>query len=232
MNTKARLRIEMAIRVRNLLEANPFEEPNAVQVVTQFGAKVGRAQDLVAQRESGIASARAARAKRSELRRQLRDEPLKQLTEIAKAAARDRPELANLFRGVRADVNQQEFRARVQGVLERVAESKELFLELGMRSTLVDELTQALAAYDAAIAEADAGRRAHVGARVELDALSKELVLMVGHLDGMMVYRLRAEPDLAGAWRSARNVAWPARRAPERPAPGSPTGIDAEKPAA
>ncbi len=86
-----------------------------------------------------------------------------------------------------------------------------------MRSTLIEELQGLLAAYDKAVSDADTGRRAHTGAHAELRNLTSELVKMTHQLNGMMLYRIRQNPDL-GAWESARNIAWPAAKATDEPA--------------
>ncbi len=42
------------------------------------------------------------------------------------------------------------------------------------------------------------------------EKLVSELMQMLGQLDGIMIDQLRNQPELQGAWASARNVAWPA----------------------
>ena len=43
-----------------------------------------------------------------------------------------------------------------------------------------------------------------------MKALGVELIAMVKQLEGMVLIRFRQDPNLKGAWASARNVAWPA----------------------
>ena len=62
MNTESRLKVEMAVRVRNLLRANPFGEPGADAVVAKFEERVTRAQTLLAQQENGFFTSAASRA--------------------------------------------------------------------------------------------------------------------------------------------------------------------------
>lgn len=219
MNTESRLKVEMAVRARNFLRANPFGEPKADAVVAKFDERVTRALGLLAQQEAGTTEARSSRVKRSEIRERVRREPLRHLDEISKAVALGRPELAALFRVGRAR-NEQEFRAAVEGVLGRVIEHKDLFAAHGLRDSMIDELKGLLEAYDQAVSDADAGRRAHTGARAELKTLAKELVTMVHQLNGMLVYRTRENPELAGAWDSARNIAWPASKLGQEPSTG------------
>ena len=218
MNTEARLKTDMAIRVRNFLRAHPFGEPLADAVVAKYEEKVARAQTLVAQQENGYLTASASRTKRAEIREQVKSEPLRHLTEITKAVALEKPELAKLFRLFVRSPNEQQFRAGVQGFIVRITEHKDLFAQYGMRPTLIEELEGLLTAYDKAVSDADGGRRAHTGARAELKDLTSELVKMTHQLNGMMLYRIRQNPDLGGAWESARNIAWPVAKATDEPA--------------
>jgi hypothetical protein len=57
--------------------------------------------------------------------------------------------------------------------------------------------------------EKHAGRAAHTGARAELEAVAAEVMRLVGQLDTLNQFRFRNDAESLGAWRSARNVAWP-----------------------
>jgi hypothetical protein len=181
---------------------------------------VDRAQALLAQQENGRVLARAARGRRGEIKSQLTHEALRQLIEIGKAASIEKPELADWFRPFKAKASLQQFRALAQAFLERAQTQKDLLLDYGMRATLVEELTASLADYDTSVSDADAARRAHTGARVELASLASELIKLVHQLNGMMLYRIREQPELGGAWNSARNIAWPAAHPPITPSDG------------
>lgn len=99
-----------------------------------------------------------------------------------------------------ADVagSKQEFLADARTLLTRATAHKDLLLEHGLREDLIDKLTADLAAYDQHSAAADAGLRAHTGARSELTAIASELIRMVKQLDGMMLPRIREVPELGG----------------------------------
>jgi hypothetical protein len=56
------------------------------------------------------------------------------------------------------------------------------------------------------VAETNEGRRGHVGARAELDAVSDEVMQLVEMLDGLNRYRFAREAELLAAWESARHV--------------------------
>jgi hypothetical protein len=91
-----------------------------------------------------------------------------------------------------------------------------------MSEESLEELSQMLQAYEQAVSDANAGLRAHTGARAELQSLARDLMRMLQQLDGIVLYRFRQEPEVQGAWKSARNIAWPVGEArPEAPAEGA-----------
>ncbi len=65
------------------------------------------------------------------------------------------------------------------------------------------------------------------GARAEVDAVTAEIMLIVRQLDALSRFRFRSDAESLAAWKSARDVAWPARDDGEVP-----VGGDAQKPAA
>jgi hypothetical protein len=231
MKTEVRLKVAMAVRVRNFLREHPFGAPKADQVVTRFEARVSRALLLLEQQRDGDQVEKAALRRCREVRRALRREPLKHLVAVAVAAASEKPELLGLFKLPDANVSKQEFLADARTLLTRATAHKDLLLEHGLREDLIDKLTADLAAYDQHSAAADAGLRAHTGARSELTAIASELIRMVKQLDGMMLPRIREVPELGGSWASARNVAWPNPEVKGPPANQHGTG-QADRPAA
>jgi hypothetical protein len=54
------------------------------------------------------------------------------------------------------------------------------------------------------------GRAAQVGAQAELDAVTSEIMLIVRQLDALNRFRFRSDAESLAAWKSAREVAWPA----------------------
>jgi hypothetical protein len=57
------------------------------------------------------------------------------------------------------------------------------------------------------------GRRIHIGAAANLEAVSDEVVQIVRGLDGYNRFRFAADPDLVAAWTAASNVIGPPRTA-------------------
>jgi hypothetical protein len=104
---------------------------------------------------------------------------------------------------------------------------RELLLRYGLPETFLEELGAALDRFEHVLNEKHAGRAAHVGARAELGAVSAEIMLIVRQLDALNRFRFRNDAESLAAWKSARDVAWPAQ---EKEEPG--IGGDAQKPAA
>jgi len=221
MDSDLRRKIEMAVRVRDFLRTRPFGAPNADGVIVRFDERVGRGQVLIEQVEAGERAVRGSIATRGELRRELSTEVLRHLARIARAAAKEKSDVAEKFKLPRAHGSEQEFRATARTIAAEIAANKELFLKHGMWEGAVDHLDSLLDRYDQAVADGHAGRAAHTGARAELKALGRELMAMVKQLEGMLLMKFRDDPNLKGAWASARNVAWPTSTAKEATRPSA-----------
>ena len=68
-----------------------------------------------------------------------------------------------------------------------------------------------------------AGKREHIGASADLEAVAAEIAEQVRVLDGLVRYRFGDNAELMGAWRSARNVLGPFKTKNEPEAGGSQT---------
>jgi hypothetical protein len=90
----------------------------------------------------------------------------------------------------------------------------------GLPEGLLDDLTQALAAFEQATADAHAGRRDHVGARAQLQAVMDDGMELVHVLDGQVRHRAGDDPQLRTGWESARNIVGPFRTRAKKAAPG------------
>lgn len=227
MNINLRLKVAMAVRVRDLLLANPFGYDPADQVAAQFVEKVGRAQALLTQQETGEMASRSSRRHRRGLRRQMLQLPIRHLLKIAKSVASENPEVANGLRRPEVGRSEEAFQASVRAIAQEAETHRDLFLKHGLSDESLEDLGKMLSAYEQAVRDANAGRRAHTGARAELRALAKDLMRLLQQLDGIVLYRYRTKPELMGAWTSARNIAWPLGE-PAKPE----TPIKLEKPAA
>jgi len=217
MNTAVRLKIEMAIRVRDFLRANPFGVANADQLAAEFTEKVTRAITLLDQQTAGNQAVAGSVQQRSELRRKIRKLYLYQVIRVARAAALVAPDLTQHCR-MPGRGGQLKFLSESR-TCASVARTHEAVLEAhGLLPGVLDQLDKALDEYEGLIEQANAGRRAHTGATMELRTLSSELARIAGRLDAMVRYTFRDRADLIGAWTSARNVAWPIQPDEVKPA--------------
>jgi hypothetical protein len=103
----------------------------------------------------------------------------------------------------------QELLTMSRAILERATAQKELLVKLGMSEQVLDELATALGQYEDTLQATSAGRREHVGAVADLKAVASDISKQVRLLDKVVRYRFGDNPELMGAWESARNVAGP-----------------------
>ena len=147
--------------------------------------------------------------------------PARHVAKISQGVAVAHPEVSAGHRVSGLGRTQTEFVAKAQVMLQEAQANLALYVEHGLSEESLQELATLLKAFLDSIGQSNAARRAHTGAKKELSALGRELMRMLTQLDGMMLYRLRNQPELQGAWESARNFAWPVPQAKvESPATG------------
>lgn len=203
-------------RLQDFLRAYPLGDAPSDNVVAQFMAKLERLRALVAQQREGEVARAAQNGKHRELRRRITAGPLRHLAGIALALEAEFAEVAAVLRQPVHRLGKDEFLATAQGIAATVQAQHELLRARGMGPETLEDLNGLLAEYEQAIHGSNAGRRAHTGARAELQSLGRELLQMARQLDGIVVYRFRGNAEVLGAWKSARNVAWPVAE-PVRP---------------
>ena len=116
-------------------------------------------------------------------------------------------------------VSHQTFVTAAHGILEKASALKDVLISRGMATTLLDDLTE----YEKTLEATRAGRRDHVGASSDLNAVASEIAEQVCVLDGLVSYRFGSNPELMAAWTSARNVLGPFKSKSEPDAGGAET---------
>lgn len=205
--------VNTAVKVRDFLLAHPFGTSAGDQFAARFVEKVNRAVALFTQQEAGESAAETSTENRKALRKQILAVPARHLTKISRAVAAAHPEISASHRLTALHRSQPQFVAKVEVMLQEARANLPLYVEHGLSEESLQELEQLVKAFQESIGQSNAARRLHTGARKELEELVPELMQMLAQLDGMMLYRLRNQPELQGAWDSARNVAWPASQA-------------------
>ena len=221
MNATSQKKLAMAIRARDFCRAHPLTDPAQAALATRLEDRIARAEQLAAQQLDGTAQVRASSARRRGLRQSIRRELLDHLVATAHAAAKDAPELVELFQLPRSNARHQDFMTAARTMVATATEQKDRFLAHGLAPTVLDDLTAALDQYDIAVIQANAGRRAHVGARADIEAVMREIMEVVDLLDGINAYRFRADAEQRAAWKSARDIPWPQGGQDEAVAPAA-----------
>ena len=213
MDRDIRNKVEMAVRALEFSSAFPSADASYAPVLVRFGECVIRLRSLSAQQLNGQTASRASRARRRELRHLLHESLLRHLVTVAEVAAEGEPAIANRFRLPATNASNEAFRTAARALLEAGESQRELLSRHGLAGRLLEDLRAAVDQYDAAVEEANAGRRDHVRARVELKAVTDEVMQLVTLLDGLNRYRYAKDPGQLAAWESARNVASAGRAA-------------------
>ena len=220
MNAVLRRRLEMAARVRDFLRAHRTDGVGAGTAVARFEQLVDRAQALAAQQRAGFVATRSATVQRQGLRRALQTKLLRYLAAVGAVAAKGNGELAMQFRGPRNNTSQQSFLTTARGMLEKATAQKDVLVSHGLSEKVLDDLAGVIVEYEKTLEATRAGRRDHVGAAADLEAVGSEIVEQVKVLDGLVRYRFGDNAELMGAWLSARNVLGPFKSKGE-PDPGA-----------
>lgn len=224
MNADVRRKFEMAGRVRAFVRAHPSDGPGFAAALARFEELVTRAQSHEAQQRDGRISARGATIRRAQLRHQLVFQLLRHLVGVGAVAAKERPELAQQFQLPAPNGSNLALLTAAKGMLAEAEGSRDFLVGQGMSETLPDDLRKAVEEFEKVNDISRDARRDHVGARADLEAVTREILTQVKLLDGMIRYRLGGDAELMAAWKSARNV--PNRRAkvvPPAVAPETPT---------
>jgi hypothetical protein len=109
-----------------------------------------------------------------------------------------------------------------RGMLEEATAQKDLLVSRGLSETLLEDLEAALTEFEHTLEASRTGRREHVGASADLQAVATQISDQVRLLDGLVRYRFGDNAELMGAWASARNVLGPFRSKGESQGSGEP----------
>jgi len=217
MNRIVRRRLEMFVRVRDFSRAHPATDTNYTVVVGQLEEGITRMQTLAKQQQEGVVTAHASTVRRRALRRRVHHELLRHLVTVAGIAAGEQPGMAEEFDLPGGRETNEVFRTLARRLLEQGQARKDLLAKHGLADKLLDDLAAAVDELDASVTASNEGRREHVGARAELRAVSDDLMLLVGMLDGLNRYRFGTNAELQAAWGSARKVVVGPRAAEVQP---------------
>ena len=226
MHNSIRRKLDMAVRVRDFCRTHTDRNPGYTAAVARLEERLARAEALAQQQVAGRLAVSGAVVNKEQLREEIYN-TLGLLAGLAKPVAREEADLAVGFVRPRTKLSHQAFLTRARVSAANASAHRDLLLRYGMPETFLDELWAALDRFDQTLNDKHNGRAAHVGARAELEAVTSDLMLIIRQLDALNRFFFRKNAESLAAWKSARDVAWPA---PEKEAP--PVSGDAQKPAA
>lgn len=234
MNAKTRSKLNMGDRALNFSRAHPDPSSGYAAALTSLEQGLTRAAELARIQQEGISQRLAANGRKRALQRQMSRTQLRHLTQVAKVASREAPELAGKFsfkapgpRPYRA------FRALAGSLVAEAQNQKDVLVKHGLADTVLDSLVQSLDQFDQASTASTDALRAHVSARVELDIIADEVVETVHVMDTLNRWRFANDPEIVAEWESVSNVIGPARPAADKPTtPEQPSAGGETRPAA
>jgi len=214
MNQRLRLKLDMALRVRDNVRARPdAASPGFTAASAALEQCVEQAEALARQFVSGRMAVSGAVETRIRLRREIGG-TLTLLAGLGHRVAETDAELGrSLTRGT-SGMSNADFLVAGRVTAASIAGHAELLQRVGMPEKLPEDLSAALDRFEAALNEKHSGQASHIGARAQLDAVMAEIMALVRQLDALNEFRFRGDAEALGAWRSARNVAWPAGKHP------------------
>lgn len=227
MNTVVRRKIEMAASVREFARARAATEPGYTPVLTRLDELLTRAEAILAREHQGRVASRGARAHRRELRRTLHTQLVRYLVAVGSVAAKDQADLAARFKLPATHATNAAFVTTVKALIAAGQSQSDLLVKAGMAPTLLDELARMVADFEAASEAARTARRDHIGARIDLDVITTELVEQVKLLDGITRYRFGKDQEVMAEWKAAKQLLGQ-RRAVDAPSAPEPPPAPAE----
>jgi hypothetical protein len=205
MNALVRVKLEMAARVRDFLHNHPLADAGFTAAMASFDALMARATGHSTLQQEGVVTARNSTTRRKEVKDLLRNGLLRHVAGVGQVAAKERPELAGVFQLPSMNTHLS-FITSAGRMLAEAEANKDFLATKGLGDTTIDDLKKALAELDTVDGSSRSARANHVGARADLEAVTKEIMDQVRLLDGTVRYRFRDDPEILAAWKSARNV--------------------------
>ena len=213
MRTSIRLKLDMAGRAVEFCRAHPDDNPATALITTRLADLTSRANQLLQLQRTQQITAAGAVSLKAGLRDTL-EESFVALVGIARAAAREHPDISVHRRIPRRRANEATFLTTARVAIAESAELKPVLEPYGLTDALLVGMTADLDEYEAAVARQRNAIATQVGASAEIKAVTADIMGVVRNLDALFRIRFRDDDELRAAWHSARNVAWPAADQP------------------
>ena len=207
MRNNIRLQLNSAGTCDAFCQAHPDPNPANQTVATRLHDLVSQSTTLSQLQHSSLVARNTAIDHKTALRASI-SEAMAAIIGIAKATFRAEPASAVRLRPPRGRTNETAFLTSARVAVAEVQARKDLFIRFGMPETLLDTVTAELNEYEAAVVRQRNALVTQVGASAELAAVTREVMIVLKHLDALHRLRFKNDPDMQAAWKSARNVAY------------------------
>jgi len=219
MERRTRSEIVMGKEALAFSVSHPTDSPGYNAAVGELTKALAEAGVLEVEQRDGIIAERSGAAVRRELMDRISEVHLPHMAHAARRAERDKPDLVRQFRLTPANDSLGARRAAASSMVDAAQTNKDVLVKHGMDESVLQDLVQTLAEYDAATQRVTDGRAAHVGASARLRALGREIVGLVRVIDGLNRVRFKNDESLLAQWISMSNVrAMPKGSSAEEPA--------------
>jgi hypothetical protein len=245
VNRRMSARLEMGDRALEFSIAHQVaNSPGYAVALKDLEELIARVRELDKEQERGVNQVRAATTRKRELKRSIRRSQLIHVATAAERAAKEMPGLDQNFDLRRIPVRNLAFQTVVTNMIEEAEQQKELLVRHGLVEDLLVGARKSLDEFGRQVDRAAEGRRLHIGARANMNAMLNEIVEIVRMFDGLNRFRFATMPDLLAAWNAASNIAGPPRAGgpadgtggqapvPQTPTTGAQPGNGAAHPAA
>lgn len=223
MNTDVRRKLDMGARVREFTRAHATTEPGYGPFLARLEELLTRAEAILGRQHQGRVAARGASSKRGELRRTLHAQLIHFLVAVGAFATKSNADVAARFKLPPSNGTNASFLVAVKSLLAAGQEQRDQLVQIGMAPTVLDELAKMVGEFEAASEAARTARRDHIGARLDLDVITAELMEDVKLLDGMTRYRFGKDVEVMGEWDAARALLGQRRNGVVSPVTPAPT---------
>jgi hypothetical protein len=213
MRKRTRIKLDTGNSAEAFCRTNPLDDPAGIAVAERLFLLNDRAGILAQQQQAGRKGVSASVVERTGIRRSIRSD-MEKLHQIATAAAAGQPDFAIRLAPPLFNANHQAFLASARATLEAARAAETTLRGFAMPQDLLPRIATDLERYEKAVTGKDDARARQVGARADLDEVANDIVGVVRHLDALYSLKYRDNSELLAAWKSARNVPWPAGSSP------------------
>ncbi len=214
MKDKQRFIAEMFMRVSEFGVAKTAQFPAPTlggRLLADLNVVRAELDAQAARQSSGRSSAKQGTTTRQEAREDLRED-LEAISRTARAMSEDVPGLEDKFRRPHVRSSDQALLAAARAIAADAVPFKQTFIDYGLPSDFLEDLSADIAAFETAINAQESGRRGHVTATAAIDEIIERGMKIVRRLDAIVRNTFRDDPASLAAWLSARHVERAARR--------------------